>query len=429
MGVRLTTKQYLVPVISTMLIWGLEYYDIIIYSSLAYIIQPLFFSSSPVLGLLEVWFAFALSYLVRPIGAILFGHLGDKRGRRYTTILDAGLIGLAAIVIGLLPPYSSIGLAAPLAFYAMRLLQGLSLGGEAGGGATWAMEMAPARLKPILNGIMYSGLSWAVFLSSFMVLAIKGILPSSAFEAWGWRVIYIFGAVPALIALIIRLSGVESPEWLEAKRVGKLPKLPLASVMRRHWRALLIVILINLGLTMYYYGGTGFWSYAIPKLIAPHAGVSPSRALDFALTLSMYGGLGAVVGEVLSGFILNKISPRSLFILSSIALMAISPLGVNLSFSFNSMAPFMTLIIGILFGLAAAPQTLYFTSLFPVEARWSGVSFGWNINAAIGPLSTLMVLMLMRGSISAAAFASSTVMIISAALVVIGAIPSVKRYG
>jgi len=235
--------------------------------------------------------------------------------------------------------------------------------------------------------------------------------------------------VPALIALIIRLSGVESPEWLEAKRVGKLPKLPLASVMRRHWRALLIVILINLGLTMYYYGGTGFWSYAIPKLIAPHAGVSPSRALDFALTLSMYGGLGAVVGEVLSGFILNKISPRSLFILSSIALMAISPLGVNLSFSFNSMAPFMTLIIGILFGLAAAPQTLYFTSLFPVEARWSGVSFGWNINAAIGPLSTLMVLMLMRGSISAAAFASSTVMIISAALVVIGAIPSVKRYG
>jgi len=174
MGVRLTTKQYLVPVISTMLIWGLEYYDIIIYSSLAYIIQPLFFSSSPVLGLLEVWFAFALSYLVRPIGAVLFGHLGDKRGRRYTTILDAGLIGLAAIVIGLLPPYSSIGLAAPLAFYAMRLLQGLSLGGEAGGGATWAMEMAPARLKPILNGIMYSGLSWAVFLSSFMVLLLRG---------------------------------------------------------------------------------------------------------------------------------------------------------------------------------------------------------------------------------------------------------------
>ncbi len=417
----------MVPVISTMLIWGLEYYDIIIYSSLAYIIQPLFFSSSPLLGLLEVWFAFALSYLVRPIGAVIFGHLGDKRGRRYTTILDAGLIGLAAIAIGLLPPYSSIGLAAPLAFYAMRLLQGLSLGGEAGGGATWAMEMAPARLKPILNGIMYSGLSWAVFLSSFMVLTIKGALPSSAFETWGWRIIYAFGAVPALIALIIRLSGVESPEWLEAKRVGKLPRLPLASVIKRHWKALLIVILINLGLTMYYYGGTGFWSYAIPKLIAPHVGISPSRALDFALTLSMYGGIGAVMGEVLSGFILNKITPRLLFILSAIALMIISPLGVNLSFSFNPLAPFITLVMGVLFGLAAAPQTLYFTSLFPVEARWSGVSFGWNVNAAIGPLSTLLVLMLMRGSISAAAFASSVVMIISSVLVVVGAIPSIKH--
>ncbi len=105
----------MVPVISTMLIWGLEYYDIIIYSSLAYIIQPLFFSSSPPLvGLLEVWGAFALSYLVRPpLGAVIFGHLGDTRGRRYTTILDAGLIGLAAVVIGLLPPYSAIGLAAP----------------------------------------------------------------------------------------------------------------------------------------------------------------------------------------------------------------------------------------------------------------------------------------------------------------------------
>ncbi|GGP21181.1 MFS transporter [Thermocladium modestius] len=427
MGVRLETRQYLVPVISTMLIWGLEYYDIIIYSSLAYIIQPLFFSSSPLVGLLEVWGAFALSYLVRPLGAVIFGHLGDTRGRRYTTILDAGLIGLAAVVIGLLPPYSAIGLAAPLAFYSMRILQGLSLGGEAGGGATWAMEVAPVRLKPILNGVMYSGLSWAVFLSSFMVLTIKGALPPSAFNAWGWRVIYAFGAVPALIALIIRLSGVESPEWVEAKRAGKLPRLPLASVVRRHWRALLIVILINLGLTMYYYGGTGFWSYAIPKLIAPHVGVTPSKALDFALTLSMYGGLGAVTGEVLSGFLLNKIGIRPLFIASAIALMVISPLGVNLSFSFNPLAPLISLIMGILFGLAAAPQTLYFTSLFPVEARWSGVSFGWNINAAIGPLSTLLVLLLMQGAPSAAAFASSAVMIISAALVVAGAIPSLKR--
>lgn len=132
----------------------------------------------------------------------------------------------------------------------------------------------------------------------------------------------------------------------------------------------------------------------------------------------------------MSGFLLNKIGIRPLFIASAIALMVISPLGgVNLSFSFNPLAPLISLIMGILFGLAAAPQTLYFTSLFPVEARWSGgVSFGWNINAAIGPLSTLLVLLLMQGAPpSAAAFASSAVMIISAALVVAGAIPSLKR--
>ncbi|MFB6471133.1 MAG: MFS transporter [Vulcanisaeta sp. AZ3] len=428
---QLTIRQSLMASISTMLVWGLEYYDIILFASLAPILETYFFPSKIlILSAIETWGAFATTYFIRPLGAVVFGWVGDVHGRRLSTILDAALVGLSTLAIGLLPTYGMVGITAPILLYTMRLLEGIGLGGEAGGGATWALELTPKNIKPYINGIMYSGLSWAVFLTSYVTLSVKSIM-HSAFITYGWRILFITGAIPALIALIIRLFGSESIEWIERIRSKGVVKAPLAVALSRYWIPFIALILINLGLTIYYYGGSGYWAFVMPKLVAPKLGLSPGETYTWALTLGMYGGIGAVVGELLSGFLVRSIGIRGSFIAPSTLMLVLSPLIVYLAFTLNPYSIYTSLLMGILFGLAAAPQTLYFTSIFPTEVRWSAVSFGWNINASIGPLTTAAVILILTTSPAIPEILSiygSIFMILGALLVIIGALIKVQEY-
>ncbi|MEL9991731.1 MAG: MFS transporter [Thermoproteus sp.] len=416
-------RVYWSAAISTMLIWGLEYYDIILFSALAGIFKDLFFpEESPLLAAISTWGAFAATYVVRPLGAILFGHIGDRYGRRISTVLDASAVGVAGLLIGLLPTYRDIGVLAPLALYALRIVQGLGIGGEAGGGATWALELTPKGLRPYVNGVMYSGLSWAVFLTSALTLWAQGYF-GSAFTAVGWRVLYIIGVVPALIALAIRLFGVESNEWLAAARKGRIPKAPVAHVWR-YWRNFVILILINLGLTLYYYGGSGYWPYIMRDVLAPKMGLNRSLAYSFALQLSAYGGIGAVLGEVLSGFTAARLGVRRAFIPPALGLLAVAPVATYFAFTLSGSATATSFVMGLLFGLAAAPQTLYFAELFPPEVRWTAVSLGWNINAVVGPLGSLAAMFLVMNApndATALALYGSSIAVVSAVLVALGA--------
>ena len=338
-------------------------------------------------------------------------------------MLGPSAVGLGGLAIGLLPTYYAVGIAAPIALYALRFIQGLGIGGEAGGGATWALELTPRNMRPYVNGVMYSGLSWAVFLTSALTLWAMGFF-GSAFNTIGWRVLYVIGIVPALVALIIRLFGVESREWLDAARRGKIPKAPIAEVWR-YWVNFLILILINLGLTLYYYGGSGYWSYIMPRVVAPKLGLNPQAAYNFALELSEYGGLGAVVGELLSGFLVSALGVRRAFLPPSVGLLVMAPVATYLAFALNNAAIYASFLMGVFFGLAAAPQTLYFVELFPTEVRWTAVSLGWNINALIGPLGSLAALlaaMAAPGSIAALALYGSLVALASSLLTIAGSL-------
>ncbi|MGC8570883.1 MAG: MFS transporter [Caldivirga sp.] len=411
-------RYYTLASISTMLAWGLEYYDIIVFSTLSQILEGVF-----KLSLVTVWFAFAITYFARPLGALIFGYLGDRFGRRTTAAIDAALMGAASLAIGLLPTYAQIGIAAPIALYVIRLIQGIGLGGEAGGGATWALEQVNPRWKPILNGVMYSGLSWAVFLAGAISILVEGSIGYTAFVASGWRILFYIGAVLALVALVIRVFGIESPEWLKARESGSLRKVPLAN--RRVWGInMLILILINLGLTIYYYGGLGYWPYVLPRLIAPSLGVSAKVADTYAYWLVVYGGIGAVIGEVLSGLVVLKTGVRGSFLYPAILLALTAPPAVYLAFKLSPSAYYASLITGVLFGLAAAPQTMYFTSLFPVESRWSAVSLGWNINAAVGPFGSLALALLVKATVGSpfSYMTGSLIMMIGAVLVIAGSL-------
>lgn len=421
-----TPRQYWSAAVSTMLIWGLEYYDIILFASLSRVFQELFFpEKSQLVAAVATWGAFAITYLARPLGAVVFGHIGDKYGRRISTILDASAVGVAGLAIGLLPTYNSAGIAAPIALYALRFVQGLGIGGEAGGGATWALEQAPKRVRPYVNGVMYSGLSWAVFLTSALTLWAAGYF-GEAFNTIGWRVLYLIGVIPAFVALAIRLFGAESREWLEAARRGRTLKAPIAEVWR-YWANFLILILINLGLTLYYYSGSGYWSYIMPNVVAPKLGLDSKTAYAFALQLGEYGGLGAVAGEILSGFLVSVLGVRRAFLPPSIGLLVAAPTTTYLAFTLNGAALYASFVMGLLFGLAAAPQTLYFVELFPPEVRWTAVSLGWNINALIGPLGSLAALLAVAAAPNDAAALALYGSLIASASALLTAIGSLIR--
>ena len=421
--IRVEAKYYVLASISVMLAWGLEYYDAILFGTLSSILESVFN-----LTLVSTWFAFAVTYLVRPLGAILFGYVGDRFGRRLATMADSLAIGLSSLAIALLPTYREVGLLAPILLYVFRIIIGLGLGGEAGGGATWALEQVNPRWKPILNGVMYSGLSWAVFLTAFVSSLTLARLGKVAFQAWGWRIPFAVGAALAIVALVIRVFGLESPEWSEAKARGRVRRVPLAS--RDVWNlGMLILILINLGLTIYYYGGLGYWTYTIPVKVAPAFHVSRTYAEGYVFTLAEFGGLGAVVGEVLSGLLVNAVGIRRSFIYPSAALLATSIPLASYALAFNPYSPYLSFISGILFGLAAAPQTMYFTSLFPVESRWSAVSLGWNINSVVGSFAALLSVILIEEGLATGQLAlyGSLLMVLGSLLVIVGAAIKPRR--
>lgn len=202
--------------------------------------------------------------------------------------------------------------------------------------------------------------------------------------------------------------------------------MPIAS--RDVWNInMLILMLINLGLTIYYYGGLGYWGYIIPRLIAPHTPYTSAQAREFVYTLITYGGLGAVIGELLSGPLIYSVGIRRSFIYASIPLALLSIPNVYLAFTFSRYAAYITFISGILFGLAAAPQTIYFTSLFPTESRWSAVSVGWNINSVIGAFGSLASTEIILWTMSMFGtftfyIAGSLIMVIGSLLVVAGSL-------
>ena len=233
--------------ISTFFAWALEYYDFLIYFSLIPYISELFFpKSSPVAALLYTLLVFAVGYFARPLGAIFFGHIGDKYGRRNALLGDAVTMAVATIAIASLPTYSEVGVLAPILLTIFRFLQGFGYGGEAGGGVVWALEFASPKWRGLVNGVLNSSMSVATLLATGLLLLVSAYYPLPTI---GWRILFLSGAVVVIVGLVIRLLAPESILWERRKDEGRLVRIPLATAVTKYWFSLLLVILINLGLT------------------------------------------------------------------------------------------------------------------------------------------------------------------------------------
>jgi MFS family permease len=226
-----------------------EWYDFYLYGSLAAIIARQFFAGlDPTSAFIFALLAFAAGFLVRPFGAIFFGRLGDMIGRKYTFLVTILIMGLSTFIVGVLPTYATIGVAAPVILIALRLLQGLALGGEYGGAATYVAEHAPHGKRGAYTAWIQTTATLGLFLSLMVILGTRTAIGEAAFADWGWRIPFLVSIVLLAISVWIRLSMNESPGFQKMKAEGKTSKAPLTESFGQ-WKNLKIVILALVGLT------------------------------------------------------------------------------------------------------------------------------------------------------------------------------------
>ena len=226
-----------------------EWYDFYLYGSLAAIIAKQFFSgldagSAFIFALL----AFAAGFIVRPFGALVFGRLGDMIGRKYTFLVTILIMGLSTFIVGILPTYASIGVAAPVVLIALRMLQGLALGGEYGGAATYVAEHAPHGARGAYTSWIQTTATLGLFLSLVVILGTRTLMGEAEFGDWGWRIPFLVSILLLGVSVWIRLSLSESPAFQKMKAEGKTSRAPLSESFGQ-WKNLKIVILALIGLT------------------------------------------------------------------------------------------------------------------------------------------------------------------------------------
>ena len=225
-----------------------EWYDFYLYGSLAAIIAKQFFSGlDPSAAFIFALLAFAAGFIVRPFGALVFGRLGDMIGRKYTFLVTILLMGVSTFVVGLLPSYASIGVAAPVILIVLRMLQGLALGGEYGGAATYVAEHAPMGRRGAYTSWIQTTATLGLFLSLMVILGTRTAIGEAEFAEWGWRVPFLVSILLLAISVWIRLSMSESPAFQKMKAEGKTSKAPLSESFGQ-WKNLKIVILALVGL-------------------------------------------------------------------------------------------------------------------------------------------------------------------------------------
>ncbi len=226
-----------------------EWYDFYLYGSLAAVIAKQFFGGlDPTSAYIFALLAFAAGFIVRPFGALVFGRLGDMIGRKYTFLVTIVIMGSATFIVGLLPSYATIGIAAPIILVALRMLQGLALGGEYGGAATYVAEHAPQGKRGAYTAWIQTTATLGLFLSLLVILGVRLTLGDAAFADWGWRVPFLLSILLLGVSVYIRLSMNESPAFAKMKAEGKTSKAPLSESFGQ-WKNLKIVILALIGLT------------------------------------------------------------------------------------------------------------------------------------------------------------------------------------
>lgn len=354
----------------------LEWYDVLIYAQAAALIfSPLFFPSlSPATGTLAAFATYGVGYLARPLGAVVFGHIGDRYGRRAALVSTLMLMGLATTAIGFLPTYATIGLAAPLLLVTLRLLQGLGAGAEYAGAFVMLAEMAPVKKRGFLSAIPGVGIYTGMLLAS-AVAAIVFTLPKEVLFDYAWRIPFLFGAVLIVLGLYFRMRIAESPVYSRLEHEKSVRSLPVVEVFRRAPKRLFLTILLTAPIAFNAYIAI---TYAISYIVS--TGASPMIALISTLIAAGFG----LVSVPVAGYLSDKFGRKPVYLaFTAAAGLSAFPYFMLLS---TGQAGLIWLAQGVLMGCTVfaltGAQAAYLAELFDPSYRFSGVALAREISTA-----------------------------------------------
>ncbi|HEX6357289.1 MFS transporter [Actinophytocola sp.] len=368
-----------------------EWYDFFLYSSAAALVfNKLFFpTADPLTGTLLAFTTYAIGFLARPIGGLVFGHFGDRVGRKKLLVLSLLLMGGATFAMGLLPTYATIGVGAPILLTLLRLVQGFALGGEWGGAVLIVSEHGDPARRGFWASWPQCGAPGGNLLATAVLAVLAAVQTDAAFLSWGWRIPFLLSAVLVVIGLWIRLAVSESPVFLAAQREGAPEKAPIVQVFRDGWRQVLIAMGARMGENVSYYVITAF----ILVYITESLGLTKSVGLNAVL-------IGSAVHFAtipLWGMLSDKVGRRGVYLFGAVGMavwgFVFFALLDTRSFAVIALATTVGLVLhGAMYG----PQAAFFSELFGTRVRYSGASVGYQLASilagAVAPLIAVALL-------------------------------------
>lgn len=378
-------KQIVKVAVSASAAAAIEWYDFFIYGIAAALVFPtLFFPEDlpPFVAQIAAFATFAVGFIARPIGGILFGHFGDRVGRKRALALALLIMGVATTCIGLLPSYETIGIAAPLALVVLRFAQGLAVGGQWGGAALMAIESAPSHKRGYYGSFVQMGVPIGLVLANVIFLVISHNVSPESFQAWGWRIAFLLSFALVLIGFYVQFHLEEPGEFKQAVPASagtdnKPKALPLAKVLTDHLPEVLLAggafIANN---TCFYIAITWIVAYGASTL-----GIAQETLLTAVITASVL----MIPILVVCGAFSDRFGRRGIFMLGALLagvwVFAMFPLVESRSLLLIIVA--ITVEMGLL-SMMYGPQAALFAELFPVEVRYSGASLGYQIGSVFG---------------------------------------------
>ncbi|MHA6616435.1 MFS transporter [Pseudonocardia sp. DLS-67] len=357
---------------------SIEWYDYHVYSvASALVIGRLFFSEmDPFTATLAAFGTFAIGFVARPVGGILAGHLGDRVGRKQVMVLTLTMMGAATTLIGLLPTYAQIGVWAPVLLVALRLLQGLSAGGEWGGAALMAVEHAPPGRRGVFGNFVQLGTPTGMFLANSVILVLVAVMPQDAFESWGWRVPFLLSVVMVVIGFLIRRAVEESPSFRAVRAADRTSRLPVVEVLRRYPGRVALAIASFVGNNAV---GYLFLAY-LPSYGTGTLGFSRG----FMLAVLLAGCVSWFVSMIAFAAWSDRIGRHAVYLLGY-GFIAVWAFPFFALMQTGEPVLVVVAVVVLTLGLAATygPQAALFAELFPAEVRTSGASLSYALGAAL----------------------------------------------
>ncbi|HFW6381328.1 TPA: MFS transporter [Klebsiella aerogenes] len=369
---------------------SLEWYDFFLYGTAAALVfGPLFFpaTNDPLLGSFLAFSGFAIGFIARPLGGVIFGHLGDRYSRKMTLIITLTLMGASTFLIGLLPTYAHIGVLAPIALITLRFVQGVASGGEWGGGVLMLSENAPESQKGYYTAWSQVGVCGGFVLSSLAFYLVQ-LLPQEEVMSWAWRIPFLLSLFIFLVGVYIRRNIQENAEFVARKAENdsknETHHLPVLSAFKNHPRAILQAIGLRLA-----ENGAVYIFFTFSVVYCKHIGID-TRDLIAAVTIAMTVEIATILGW---GWLSDRIGRKRLYYIGVIgmALVAFPFFWLLNMHTFPAMLLAMLLALPLCHGAMIAAQPCLMVDLFPVEVRYTGLALGHEIGAVIsGGISPML---------------------------------------